>query len=84
VLAFLNGHPPPHHVVWFESRLSTPDPVGGVQNIQVHVSTVLSVSVRFYADQDRRIVSSWQFVPVYSQEIASSFTAMRTVREYAP
>ena len=64
--------------------LSTPDAVGGVQNIQVHVSSVLSVSVRFYADQDRRIVSSWQFVPVYSQEIASSFTAMRTVREYAP
>jgi len=41
-----------------------------------------SVYMRFYSPTERRIASSWEFVPVYSQEIASSFTAMRTLRQH--
>jgi len=37
--------------------------------------------VRLYNDADRRIISQYEFVPVYSNmDIPESFTAMRTMR----
>jgi len=54
-----------------------------LQSLQIRIANVYSVSLRFYNAKERRIASSWQFVPVYTQKINSSFLAMRTLREYA-
>jgi hypothetical protein len=53
------------------------------QSLHVRISATFAVSIRFYNATERRIASSWQFVPVFSQEIPSSFLAMRTLREHA-
>jgi len=53
------------------------------QSLYVRISATFDVELRFYNNTERRIASGWQFVPVFSQDIPSSFLAMRTLREHA-
>jgi hypothetical protein len=57
------------------------DHVYYIQGINVKIGKNYTIIIRMYNESDRRIVSEYEFIPVYSNmDIPASFTAMRAIR----